>query len=77
MLEAARIPNGMPLHENYQSTIPSITYISSGPLANWRSGLLDHTQAICQYVFERFNWETPNLGLVRHTAEKLFARQMY
>ncbi|WP_454806390.1 AlbA family DNA-binding domain-containing protein [Paraburkholderia fungorum] len=71
------IPNGMPLHEHYTSTIPSITYISSGPLANWRSGLLDHTQAICQYVFERFNWETPNLGVVRHTAEKLFARQMY
>ncbi|MFJ1213315.1 AlbA family DNA-binding domain-containing protein [Burkholderia pyrrocinia] len=69
-------PTGIPLLDHYQSAMKSITYRNGLPLAEWRSGLVDHVQTICKYVFERFNWDTPNLGLVKHIAESLLARKL-
>ncbi len=69
-------PQAMPLANRYTSKMETITYEKARTLADWRAGLLDHAVEICKFVFERFNWERPNLGLCRQTMENLFARKL-
>lgn len=53
-----------------------ITYENCRPLADWRAGLIDHALAICEYVFQRFNWENPNLHESRKLIEKMLERKL-
>ena len=68
-------PSAMPLWQRYEANVNIITYEETKPIAEWRAGLVEHAIQICRYVFERFNWENPNLNLCRSTIDRMFARK--
>lgn len=63
----------MPL-DRWVSRTETIRYEATHTLADWRAGLIDHAVAICEHVFLRFNWKTPNLAESRKLIEKMLSR---
>lgn len=71
--EAERFPDRV---SGYFCRIPDVKFEAAHPLIEWRSGLIDHALEICDYIFQRFNWEHPNLAESRKLMEKMFARTL-
>jgi hypothetical protein len=66
----------IPLSARYESKIDVIIYEQSRTLADWRSGLVANALEICEFVYQRFNWPDPNLGLARQAIERLLKRTL-
>jgi hypothetical protein len=64
------------LRPDHICRIPEVTFRRTLPLADWRAGMIDHGLAICEYVFQRFNWDRPNLHESRLMIEKALRRRL-
>lgn len=61
---------------DYVCQIPEITYQKTLSLADWCAGMFDHAVEICDHVFQRFNWEQPNLVESRKLMEMAINRKL-
>lgn len=59
----------------YSCQIGRVEYTKTHSLADWRSAQVEHALDICKFVFERFNWEHPDLGGSRQLIEKTINRR--
>lgn len=64
------------LYEDYVCRIPEVVFTRTRPLADWRAAPVEHGLDICRFVFQRFNWEHPNLYESRQLIEKAMARRL-
>jgi hypothetical protein len=68
---------GMHHHgSGYKSSADIIEYKAKMSLAEWRSGIVDHALAMCDFVFQRFNWQQPDLVELRKLMDSLLARRL-
>jgi hypothetical protein len=55
--------------------IPEIAVERRRPLADWRAAVTEHAIDMLSDIYQRFNWNPPDLNVPRRTIEKLFARK--
>jgi len=56
--------------------IDPMPYEASHSYDEWKAGMVDHALEICKYVFQHFNWNTPELGVSKNLIEKMFRREL-
>ena len=66
----------LPLSRRYTARTPEVVYARSMTLAEWRAGVIDWSVDVARHVFERFNWERPNLGAARDLVTKMLGRRL-
>ncbi len=64
------------LRKGFVCKIDEITYKKSLRLADWQVDIVSHALEICKHVFQKFNWQDPNLGECRSIMEKLLSRKL-
>jgi hypothetical protein len=53
-----------------------LIFESSKKFAEWKSDIVGHAIELCEYIFHRFNWTSPNLYEARKIIEDMFKRRI-
>jgi hypothetical protein len=64
-----------PRSSHYLTNRPELEATASYPLAEWRAGLSDHAIELATRVIKRFDFDQPDIELMKTLVANLFARQ--
>ena len=57
-----------------ESRVDELVYKKKRTFIEWKTGAVEYALEISKYIFERFNWENPNLFECKQVMEKMLSR---